>query len=157
MGLWTFLSYKGFFKWNRLGKLHWSLTNTTVCTLFFIDNPTVFRSAMAGRGQDGSVSTKLSRPRFLTTIGMEPMTPHSIRFSSIKLFYVMLACFSWRSVLPIFLSIYYVCLVSIKGVNRTVIVKSPLWEQRNMFGSRIKIIREEQLFDPLAEKCMNNL
>ena len=30
-------------------------------------------------------------------------------------------------------------------------VKRPLWEQSNMFGTRIKIIWQEQLVDPLAD------
>ena len=34
-----------------------------------------------------------------------------------------------------------------KGANRTMKVKRPLWEQRNMFGPRIKIMWEEQLVD----------
>ena len=35
-----------------------------------------------------------------------------------------------------------------KGANRTMKVKRPLWEQRNMFGARIKIMWDEQLVDP---------
>ena len=34
-----------------------------------------------------------------------------------------------------------------KGVDRTIKVKRPFLEQRNMFGARIKIIWEEQLVD----------
>ena len=38
-----------------------------------------------------------------------------------------------------------------KGANRTMTVKRPLREQRNMFGARIKIKWEEQLVDPLSD------
>ena len=38
-----------------------------------------------------------------------------------------------------------------KGTNRTMIVKRPLWWQKDMFGARIKIMWEEQLVDPLIE------
>ena len=35
-----------------------------------------------------------------------------------------------------------------KGPNRTMKVKRPFWRQRNMFGTRIKIMLKEQLVDP---------
>ena len=38
-----------------------------------------------------------------------------------------------------------------KGANRTMTVKRPLREQRNMFGARIKIKWEKQLVDPLSD------
>ena len=37
----------------------------------------------------------------------------------------------------------------LKGAKRTMKVKGPLWEKRDMFGSRIKIKWEEQLLDPI--------
>ena len=35
-----------------------------------------------------------------------------------------------------------------KGSNKNNQVKGPLWEQRKMFGARIKITWEKQLVDP---------
>ena len=44
---------------------------------------------------------------------------------------------------------YYICLVRTKVAPiRTMNVKRPLWRQRNMFGTWIKIMWGEQLVDP---------
>ena len=50
-----------------------------------------------------------------------------------------------------------VCLVTKKGANRTMKVKRPLCEQRNMFGVRRKIMWEEQLVDPPIHLYSNQI
>ena len=68
-----------------------------------------------------------------------------------KFFFFFSGKFCWKYLmrdLQLFRWYYCICLVIIKGANRTMKVKRPLWEQRKMISARVKIMWEQQTVDP---------